>query len=295
MTVKSSITSPISAKVSTATTSINTNPYLTSTLMGSDTQGLNDLARVTGPELSDIGYMTVLNNTHEVGQLNPAKYMKYQFTEQARGIPAAMSFLKLQKPKAKSSWDVVNEALNDNGTFMSSIWYDTIGPAYFPLAYAAAAAAAPPNIKLYYNDYNIEYPGEKATAAQQLIASVKAQGIRIDGVGLEQNIAAFAAIVDEVAVTELDVRSPTLPPTLAQQQQQELDFHSTVAACVGTPACVGVTLWDFDNTYSWILSTFAGQGCGDPWFEPEGTDTYVKKNAYDGIMDALLGLDVTTT
>ena len=207
-------------------------------------------------------------------------------------------------------WDVVNEALNDNGTYRSDIWYNTIGPAYLSIAYAAAAAAAPASVKLYYNDYNIEYPGVKATAAQEIIASIKAQGIRIDGAGLQShfiigetpsqssqmaNMAAFAALGVEVAQTELDVRSPTLPPTVAQQEQQELDFHSSVAACVMTEACVGTTLWDFDDTYSWIPSTFPGQGYGDPWFEPAGKDTLVKKIAYDGIVDALLGMNVTTS
>ena len=206
-------------------------------------------------------------------------------------------------------WDVVNEAFNDDGTYRADIWYNTIGPAYLPIAFAAAAAAAPPSVKLYYNDYNIENPGAKSTAAQHLIASIKAQGIRIDGAGLQShfiigetpsqasqmaNMAAFAALGVEVAQTELDVRSPTLPPTVAQQQQQKVDFYSSVAACVLTEACVGTTLWDFDDTYSWIPSTFPGQGYGDPWFEPAGTDTLVKKIAYDGIVDALSGKPVTT-
>ena len=32
------------------------------------------------------------------------------------------------------SWDVVNEALNTNGTFMSSIFYEVIGEEYFYIA-----------------------------------------------------------------------------------------------------------------------------------------------------------------
>ena len=86
-TTTTATTTPTTS-VSATTTSLNTDPYPTSTLLGSDTQGLNDLAKATGkvyfgtaadipgPELSDVGYMTVLNNTHEFGQLTPANYMK---------------------------------------------------------------------------------------------------------------------------------------------------------------------------------------------------------------------------
>ena len=80
--------SPTTVSGTTTSSVINTNPYPTSTLLGSDTQGLNDLAKATGklylgtaadipgPELSDVGYMTLLNNSHEFGQLTPANYMK---------------------------------------------------------------------------------------------------------------------------------------------------------------------------------------------------------------------------
>ncbi|MCJ1258333.1 hypothetical protein MMC24_006166 [Lignoscripta atroalba] len=207
------------------------------------------------------------------------------------------------------AWDVVNEAFEENGTLRHSIWYDTIGPAYIPIAFAAAEAAAPPGVKLYYNDYNIESPGPKATAAQELIASVKAQGIRVDGAGLqshfviggtpsqasqEANMRAFGALGVEVAITELDIRAQTLPPSLAAQQQQKVDYYKTVAACLNVDACIGITLWDFVDTYSWIPSTFAGQGYGTPWLQPGGPGTaLVKKIAYDGILEALQGVPVT--
>lgn len=152
------------------------------------------------------------------------------------------------------AWDVVNEALNDDGTFRQWELYNVIGPAYIPLAFEAAAAADP-DVKLYYNDYNIENAGAKATAAQNLVKMIKAYGAKIDGVGLEShfivgetpsestqasNMAAFIALGVEVAVTELDVRQ-TLPETSAQDQQQAKDYVSTVQACLQTKNCVGVT------------------------------------------------------
>jgi len=93
------------------------------------------------------------------------------------------------------SWDVVNEALSDSpaGAYQNNIWYDTIGPAYVVEAFQAATDAVRDNnlaVKLYYNDYNIEYPGNKSTAAQNIVKELKGRGIQIDGVGLESHFIA---------------------------------------------------------------------------------------------------------
>lgn len=45
-------------------------------------------------------------------------------------------------------------------------------------------------MKLYYNDYNIESPGAKSTAAQKLVKQLQKRNIQIDGVGLESHFIA---------------------------------------------------------------------------------------------------------
>lgn len=164
------------------------------------------------------------------------------------------------------SWDVVNEALSDSpaGAWQDNIWYDTIGPEYFFLAFEAATKAVRKNhlkVKLYYNDYNIESAGDKSTAAQGLVSQLQERGIQIDGVGLEShfiagetpsqseqeaNMQAFIQLGVEVAVTELDVRL-YLPPNATTEAQQVSDYSSTVAACTNVKGCVGITVWDFDG------------------------------------------------
>jgi endo-1,4-beta-xylanase len=126
------------------------------------------------------------------------------------------------------AWDVVNEALADDGTYRtSSPWYSTIGPAYIPIAFATAASVDS-SVKLYYNDYGIDFAGSKATGAQNLIDTIRAYGARIDGVGLQAhltvgsvnqanlitNLNAFVAKNVEVAYTELDINTPS-PQTSA--------------------------------------------------------------------------------
>jgi len=201
-------------------------------------------------------------------------------------------------------WDVVNEAFNDNGTYRSDVFYDTIGPEYIPIAYETAMAADP-DVKLYYNDYNIEYSGAKATAAQNLVKSLKARGIKIDGVGLQghfivgdtpdladqkSNLASFTALGVEVAYTELDVRFSSLPPSDSGLTQQGTDYVNTVMACVETTDCVGVTVWDFDDEYSWVPSTFSGSGDACLWYA-----NLTEVPAYYSVVTALESATATAT
>ena len=179
------------------------------------------------------------------------------------------------------AWDVVNEPIQENGQYQPSPFLSAIGPAYVPLAFQfaqQAVAATGKDIKLYINDYNIEYSGTKATAMQNIVRDIKNRGIKIDGVGFEshfivgqtpscQNQAQvkqqFANLGVDVAVTELDVRFSSLPETQAQLTQQANDYVSSVGSCLDVTSCVGVTVWDFVDKYSWIPGTFSGQGDAD--------------------------------
>ncbi|KAJ6189886.1 hypothetical protein N7519_004794 [Penicillium mononematosum] len=201
------------------------------------------------------------------------------------------------------AWDVVNEALNEDGTYRDNVFYKYIGEAYLPIAFATAAAADP-DTKLYYNDYNIESAGSKSSGAQRIVKLVQQYGAKIDGVGLQghfivgstpsqsaqtTNLAAFTAMGVDVAYTELDIRM-TLPSTTALLTQQSTDYKNTVAACMANTKCVGITIWDYTDKYSWVPSTFSGQGDACPWDK-----NLVKKPAYAGILAALGGTSSTTT
>lgn len=116
-----------------------------------------------------------------------------------------------------NSWDVVNEALNEDGSLRKSIFLEKLGPDYIRKAFELAAKATP-GTDLYYNDYNIEQPGKRAGAIA-LIKKLQESGVRIDGVGIqghwhlgqvpfkdiEQSITDFAVLGIKVAITELDI------------------------------------------------------------------------------------------
>lgn len=115
------------------------------------------------------------------------------------------------------SWDVVNEALDENGSLRKSVFLQLLGEDYIVEAFRLAQQAAP-DAELYYNDYNIENPKKRAGAIA-LIKKIKAAGVRIDGVGIqghwqasriplaniEQSILEFAALDVQVMFTELDL------------------------------------------------------------------------------------------
>lgn len=174
------------------------------------------------------------------------------------------------------AWDVVNEAISDNGdgSFRDNVFYKTIGEAYLPIAFNAAAAADP-DAKLYYNDYSIEFSGAKATAALAIVDLIQNAGAKIDGVGMQGHfivgstpsatdlagvLEQFTAKGVEVAYTELDVRHSSVPADDAAVQQQATDYTSVVNACLQVEGCVGVTVWDFYDKFSWVPSTFDGAG-----------------------------------
>jgi endo-1,4-beta-xylanase len=120
-------------------------------------------------------------------------------------------------------WDVVNEAILDNGDLRPSKFYDILGEEFLPLAFQYAHEADP-EAELYYNDYN-EWLPAKRDAIVKLVKSLKEKGIRIDAIGMqghvdmeyptiseyEASILAFAGAGVKVMITELDLSILPMP------------------------------------------------------------------------------------
>ena len=85
-----------------------------------------------------------------------------------------------------AGWDVVNEALNEDGTPRQSSWMKIIGEDYIEKAFRFAHEADP-QAQLYYNDYSVENEA-KRKGALELIKKLKAKGVPITGVGLQDQI-----------------------------------------------------------------------------------------------------------
>lgn len=114
-------------------------------------------------------------------------------------------------------WDVVNEALNDEGELQKTKWSETIGEDYICKAFEYAHEADP-NTELYYNDYSLDKPA-KRDAVVRLVRTLQSKGLRIDAVGIQGHwgmdypikgdldafIDSIAACKVKVMVTELDI------------------------------------------------------------------------------------------
>lgn len=115
------------------------------------------------------------------------------------------------------TWDVVNEAIEDDGSWRQSKFYEIIGEDFIKLAFQFAHEADP-EAELYYNDYSMSNPGRRAGVVA-MVKSLQEQGIPIHGIGMqghlslehpsleefEKSIVAFSDLGLKVSITELDI------------------------------------------------------------------------------------------
>ncbi len=192
------------------------------------------------------------------------------------------------------SWDVVNEVFEENGSFRSSFWYNTLGSSFIADAFRAARQADP-DARLCINDYNVEGINAKSTAMYNLVQQLRSQNVPVDCVGfqahlstqygfpsdLQQNMQRFAALGVQVRITELDVRIQG-SRTSAKDTQQATYYSNVVNACLAITACAGVTIWGFTDKYSWVPDTFPGEG-----FALIYDNNYSQKPSYTAVHNAL--------
>jgi len=114
-------------------------------------------------------------------------------------------------------WDVVNEALNEDGTLRQSQWFKIIGEDYIAKAFQFAHEADP-KAELYYNDYSLEN-APKRKGAIELIRRLQKQGIKVSAVGSQSHhkmdwpsmeeqdrtLTELATLGIKIAITELDI------------------------------------------------------------------------------------------
>lgn len=186
-------------------------------------------------------------------------------------------------------WDVVNEALNEDGTLRLSPWMKIIGEDYIAKAFEYAHEADPA-AELYYNDYSLENPA-KRNGCIALVKKLQAQGVKLTAIGTQQHLnlewPAIKLVDDtltelgqlgvKVHITELDVdvlprpsrdtsaevsRSVAANPALnpytnglpdSVQERLAHRYVELFAAYRRHPGVVGrVTFWGVTDADSWL-------------------------------------------
>lgn len=195
-----------------------------------------------------------------------------------------------------AAWDVVNEAIADDGSMRDTVFRQKLGDGYIADAFRLARQADP-QARLFYNDYGGEGLNRKSDRIYDLVQGLRMQGVPIDGVGLQMHVSAsspptagevaanmrrLAALGLSVNISEMDVRIRDVPGSAqVRLDLQKSVYKSIVGACVSEPGCDAVTFWGFTDAHSWIDRQF---GADDPLLFDE---QYAAKPAYYGVLEAL--------
>jgi endo-1,4-beta-xylanase len=200
-----------------------------------------------------------------------------------------------------ASWDVVNEAFEDDGTLRNSIWLQKLGPDYIARAYQYAHDADPGAL-LFYNDYGHEYGPTKRTAILNLVNSLKSRGIPIDGIGMQMHtrynmteanwttaINTAAATGLKVHISELDIsmnpdndQTMTYSTSIANTQAQKYAYIVKAYNAIPKAQQFGITTWNVGDADSWIPGNYNRPDWPLPF-----DNNYARKPAYQSIIDAV--------
>ncbi|WP_205649288.1 endo-1,4-beta-xylanase [Schaalia canis] len=189
-------------------------------------------------------------------------------------------------------WDVANEIFTGEGQLRTdeNIWIRELGEEIIADAFRWAHEADP-QARLFFNDYSVEGINDKSTAYYELTKKLLAQGVPVHGfsaqahlgtqwgfdTSLRDNLARFDALGLETAITELDVRIKFEGERPSEEllAKQADHYGQTLRACLDVPGCQSVTLWGFNDTYSWVPNFFKGEGAATVLWED-----YTPKPAY---------------
>ncbi|KAJ2892106.1 uncharacterized protein MKZ38_010222 [Zalerion maritima] len=175
----------------------------------------------------------------EFNSITPENAMKWDATEPNRGNSCfnnetLQQVMESHINNVMGRWkgkcthrDLVNEALNEDGTYRDNVFLRAIGEAYLPISFRMAAKADP-DAKLYYDNYNPAYGEAKAEGAARIVKPVQDYGEKIDGIGpqghtvsestgtqstptpsrevLANALRMFTDLGVDVAYTEMDIR-----------------------------------------------------------------------------------------
>lgn len=169
-------------------------------------------------------------------------------------------------------YDVVNEAILDDGSLRDCYWKEIIGDDYIWHAFNYANKYAPDHIKLYYNDFNEQFKTQAIIDLANDLVDEDGKSL-IDGIGCQGHLytrdsidqyilmlKSFSNLDLDVQITELDISLGTwenvLNPTEENLVDQGKYFYELISKIVrenldGNTNVSGITFWGFDDGLSW--------------------------------------------
>lgn len=213
-------------------------------------------------------------------------------------IKKVLTYCQENYPGVVYAWDVVNEAMADEGGCRTkSRWYDIYGDeSYIEDAFTFARKYADPEVKLFYNDYN-EYMPAKREMITATVKKLKEKGV-LDGVGMQSHwdmdypttdlidaaLEKYGAIEGlEIQLTEIDMHNTDdSEEGLKAQADRYKQFFQTIlrADRTGKANITNVTFWGITDEDSW-LTNFKGETSYPLLFQGE----MEKKPCYESILE----------
>ena len=214
-------------------------------------------------------------------------------------IKQVLTYCKENYPGVVYAWDVVNEAVGDDGNYRTeSMWYETYGDfSYIKDAFTFARKYAEEGTKLFLNDYN-EYIAQKRDLLYAKVVELHDAGI-LDGVGMQSHwdmdfpsvdlfetaLEKYASIDGiEIQLTEIDMHNTDdSEEGLKKQAERYKEFFDVITKMKreGKANITSVTFWGLKDGESW-LSGFKGETSYPLLF----TDDLEKKPCYESILEA---------
>jgi len=174
-----------------------------------------------------------------------------------------------------ASWDVVNEAFNNNGMLRNSVWRKKIGDSYIEKAFRYAHEADPDAL-LFYNDYDLAMNETKLKAVLGLLGNLRLRGVPIDGIGMQMHISiqhpentqiarAMKDIYEagfRIHLSEIDVSinplGKIINPTaeLLERQANKLAAVTHLYNEIPHRYQYGMTFWGISDKNTWIRYHF---------------------------------------
>lgn len=170
------------------------------------------------------------------------------------------------------AYDIVNEAINDDGSLRDSLWKQTIGDDYIWYAFYYADKYAPEHIKLFYNDYNEQFKTDYIIKLAESLVDDNGRSL-IDGIGCQghlytkdsiddyiKTLEAFSATGLDVQITEIEVSLGTwqniLKPTEENLKEQGQYYYTLINRIIegkkaGTINLSAITFWGVADSVSW--------------------------------------------
>lgn len=217
-------------------------------------------------------------------------------------IQKVLTFCEGKYPGVVYAWDVVNEAMGDDGWYRTeSGWYETYGDeSYIKDAFRFSRKYAGKDVKLFYNDYN-EYTPQKRDLIISLLKEMKEEDI-VDGVGMQshwdmeyptatmlQSALEMYGEIDglEIQLTEIDMHNTDdSEEGLRAQAERYKEFFDIIVKAdrEGKANITNVTFWGVTDGASW-LSGFKGETSYPLLFD----DEYKEKPCYASILEVAKG------